>query len=518
MGVAVDFAAGAPAARPLPARPSLAPFVLAMFGTLAAMLAMLAIDQPAGAIAMPVLLVAAYVLWKLPLKVSTLGLLGLVVLFEGLEVPLGMGWESPLYPVARAFLTNLSAVTGIGALRAPLVDILTLGLWVMSLVRSKDKSWVSQTRSVRALDVALGVSAATVIGLDLLGVARGGNMAESFWQLRHLLLFPLRCALLLRALDGTLAELKAVAVLLIGVGVLKSLVGIYFLYGVVFPAGEYVEFTTSHTDTLLFVPLLAMFLNLLVERWSPRLFLRSMIWVPIVAFGMVCNDRRLAYVCLAFAMVATFALSGRTKFKRSVIRGALFVAPFVPFYVAAGWTSTGGRLFWAARLAKSVIYGDPNQGNQPDYRDLENLNVLFTWANNALLPYGFGHKMQVLFPLPDISTYFPSWEYHPHNQYLWILALAGPIGFSLIFMPQVLGLYLCTRAYKASTTLYERVAMLTGIATLIAFFCQVWGDMGTLSWTVTWMAALACAFGAKVALRTGAVAPPAAPRRDAFAV
>jgi hypothetical protein len=500
--VSATSAVDVPSGRPL------APFAFGTFSVLAAMVGLLYLDQPFAALAVPPAVAVGWLLlFRLPLKVSVVSLLALAALCEGLEAPLRYGWEAPLYPLARALLLNASAVTGVGFLRAPVLDLLTVALWVLSLLRSRDRRWLSQTPSVRALDLALAVSAGTVLSLDVLGALRGGNVGESLWQLRHLLLFPVRTALLIRALDGSARELKTVGLLLIAVGVVKALIGIWFLYGFVYPTGREVEFTTSHTDTLVFVPLLAMFFAQLVERFHPKLVWRGVLWVPIVFWGLVCNDRRLAYVCLLCACAATLALSPRTRFKKAMLKGLVCVSPFVPPYLAAGWNSSGGHFFWLAQLARSLVDGDPNQGNQADYRDLENLNVLFTWNNNRLLPYGFGHKMQTLFPLPDISTWFPTWEYHPHNQYLWLLAIGGPVGFTLLMLPQVLTIFLCARAYRASRELTERVAMLTGIAIIISFFCQVWGDMGTLSWTVTWMPALAGAFAAKLAARTGAVVP-----------
>jgi hypothetical protein len=385
-----------------------------------------------------------------------------------------------------------------GNLHAPLIDLLTLGLWAVAFMRHREGTWQSQTRSVRALDLSLAISAAAVISLEALGLLKDGNVSESLWQVRHLLLLPVRASLLMRALDGTEAELRTIARLLIALAVVKSLVGIYFLYGVVYPMGGDVEYTTSHTDTLLFVPVLAMFFNRLVERFSVRALLNGLPWFAIVALGLVCNDRRLAYVCLACAAVATLALTPSTRLKRALLRATLCVAPFMPPYLLAGWSSTGGHFFFVARLFRSLVAGDPNQGRQADYRDLENLNVLFTWKSNAIVPYGFGHKMQVLFPLPDISRWFPSWQYHPHNQYLWLLAIAGPVGFTLIVLPQIVTLYLATRAHRQSARLVERTALLTALAIVISFFCQVYGDMGSISWTVTWMAALAAAVAGKL--------------------
>lgn len=464
----------------------------------------LLIDQPLLAIVVPLLAVATWALFQAPLKVTATGVFLLAFFFEGLQLPLEHGWDAPFAGLARLYLNNLNQTTGIGALRVPLVDLLTVMLAIAAAVRRRDATYVSHAPSVKPLNYALLGSAVTVVLLDGLGTLQGGNFSESLWQLRHVLMFPLRTLLLLRAFDGSDKELKNLTRALIATAVAKSLVGIYYVHSFVRPNGYEIEFTTSHTDTLLFIPVLVLYFNLLVERVTWKLVLDGLVWLPIVLYGLVLNDRRLAYVCFAIALIATLVLSPATKFKRLVLRAAVIAAPFIPPYVLLGWSSQGGRLFWGARLVKSIIVGDPSQGSQPDYRDLENVNVLFSWANNAVIPFGFGHKMSSLFPLPDISFAMPTWEYHPHNQYLWMMAIAGPVGFTVMMLPQVITLYLCARTYQLADSLWARVWCLTGIGIVAAFFAQMYGDMGTLSWTPSWMAALAAALASKLAVRTGA--------------
>ncbi len=473
----------------------------------------LTLDQPLMAVAVPLIAAGAWALFQAPLKVTASGLFLLTFLFEGLQSPLDHGWEAPLMPVARLFLTNLNATIGVGFLRLPLVDLLTILLVGAAIVRRRDATYVSHAPTVRPLNYALFISAGAVVGLDVLGTLQGGNFNESLWQLRQTLMFPLRTVLLLRAFDGTDRELKNIARAIIVVAVFKALIGIYYVHSFIRPNGYEIEFTTSHTDTLLFIPLLALYFNLLVERVRWKLILDGLVWLPIVIYGLVLNDRRLAYVCLGIAVIATMALSPPTMFKRLLLRAAVIAAPFLPPYVLLGWSSTGGSLFWGARLVRSLIVGDPNQGAQPDYRDIENVNVLFAWANNALIPYGFGHKMGKLFELPDISSAMPTWEYHPHNQYLWFMAIGGPIGFTLMMLPHVVAIYLCARTYAVAKEddLWVRVWCLTGIGIVASFFCQMYGDMGTLSWTPSWMAALAAALASKLAVRTGAWPGPSQP-------
>jgi len=490
----------APSQRPVPAW-----LVGAFVATVAGTLVGLTLDQPLVAAVVPLIAAGAWAVFKLPLKVTATALLLSAAVFEGLQVPLEYEWSSPLTPLARLMLTNLNQITGIGVLRLPAIDMLTLALALAAVVKRRDAAFVSRTPGVRPLNVALLVSAVTVIGLYVLGGLQGGNLNESLWQLRHTLMFPLRALILLRAFDGTDAELKNLARLLIAAAVVKALIGIWYLHTWIKPYGREVEFTTSHTDTLLFVPVLALFFNMLVEKVRGRIVLDGLVWVPIVVYGMICNDRRLAYVSLGAAVIVTLLMSPPTAFKRLVLRGVVVSIPLLPPYLLLGWGSEGGALFAPVRIVKSLIVGDPVQGAQPDYRDLENVNVLYSWfSHGRVVPWGFGHEMIQFFPLPDISSALPTWLYHPHNQYLWLMAIGGPVGFTLMMLPQVVAVYLLARAYRVAEDFWVRVWCLTGIGILAAFFNQVYGDMGTLSWTPSWMAALAAALAAKLAMRTGA--------------
>jgi hypothetical protein len=462
-------------------------------------LAALTAENPLGAVAVPLAAISAWVLWRLPLKVSVMGLLFCVVFFEGLQATLVADYEVPvLSQIAKMLMYNVSTLTGVTPLRAPLLDIVTVVLFALSSVR-RDESWCSRKLMVRPLNTALWLMAAAIGVLFIIGQFNGGDFAESLWQMRHLLLFPIRTALLMRAFDGTKAELYAVSRVLVVAATLKALLGMWIAWGVASPAGLVAPYTTSHTDTLLFVPVLALAFSMFVERGFTAAVRSCGLWVPIVVWGMVLNDRRIAYVSLGAAMVAIVMMARPTPARAQLARFGLVATPL---YFLIGWNTAGTGFFHIVGVIKSLIYGE--RGDiLPDYREIENADVLYTWSRHKILPAGFGHKFDIFFPIPDISNWFSSWRYHPHNSYLWLFTLCGPIGVAAIMAPFVITLFLAGRVYRAASDPVHRVAALAAIATVIAVLNQAWGDMGTLSFTVIWMGALAAAFMSKLAIRTG---------------
>src|SRR5262245_49139233 len=97
----------------------------------------LALSQPLAAVGVPLLAGLAYALYRLPLKVSAIFLMALVFFSEGLENSLGNIWTAPGHDLAKLMMDNMSAWTGVGFLRAPLVDVLTLGLYAMASFRDR---------------------------------------------------------------------------------------------------------------------------------------------------------------------------------------------------------------------------------------------------------------------------------------------------------------------------------------------------------------------------------------------
>jgi len=467
------------------------------------------------AAALPVLACAVgMVLFRLPLRTSSLCLLFLVLVCDYLpERPFEGLWASPLAPLGRLLFLNLSTTTGIFFLRFSGVDAAVLmlflvGLW-RSVVKAEPGAFVG-TPSVRPLNFFLLLHFVTVVALCLWGLARGGNFNASLWQLRQLLLFPLMSGFFLHAISGRKEDLLLIARLLVTAALVKALKGIYFVHAVVRPLGAEVEFTTSHSDTLLFVPVLAMAVALVYEKARLKTLWHLPLWVPIVALGMKYNERRLAYVALAASLVVFFAMFSKSRLRRLTLQAALWLAPLAALYLAVGWKQhpfEAHPLWGPALLVKSLVKGDPQQLG-PDYRDMENFNLLYTWSENAFVPLGFGHRFEERIALPDISFVMPHYRYHPHNSVLWLWAIGGLFGFTALFLPLVVVVFLAARAFPLLQNPIERTALLTALSFVVSYLLQCWGDMATLSYFGSMGLALSLAVVSTLAVRSGAWPTP----------
>ena len=423
--------------------------------------------NPAIGLVVPIGLGAVWAVLRVPLKYSALGLLFLMWIADYLpEGPQSGLWQSPFYPIGQFLFLNLSAVTGISALHVPGLDVTVLTLLGVGLYRKITRSTIdAKAPSVRTLSVLLVVQFATVVVLDAWGVSQGGDFNESLWQLRQLLLLPIFTFFFLYAIPGTAADLRLIAKVAIVAACIKSVIGVYFLHVIAYRSGTIVEFTTSHSDTLLFVPLLAMQIAWMFERPGRRTFRDGLKWVPIVWWG-----------------------------------------PIIVLYIGAGWDSNN-PVFGGAQLVKSLIKGDQQQAGA-DYRDIENFDVLYTWTEYPIIPMGFGHKFQEPVKLPDISFVMPTYQFHPHNTILWMWTIGGVFGFFGLFCTLVVGVFLAARIYRTTRVPIERVAALTAICMIICHLNQCFGDMGTRTYFGSMGCALALAVVSKLAVRVGAWPAP----------
>lgn len=461
--------------------------------------------NPAAALFPVVVAAAAWAMWSLPVRLTGLATVFLLLVAEyPPEGPYSGHWQSPFYLLGKVLFTNLSTLTGVGLLRLPLIDMIFLGLLGLRAWRKSHGSTLDavEVGPVKPLNRSLLVSLGAVVALSALGTATGGSFNEGLWQLRHLLLFPLVAFLFIACLKGTEQELKTIGKIFVWSALVKALCGIYFVYFVLRPSGGYAEFTTSHSDTMLFVPVVAGYIAYFFEKPRWNVIRGALVWLPIVLLGMKLNDRRLAYVSLGMSVVMIYALQPNTWLKKKLFQLFLVSLPFAALYLSVGW-NRGEKIFQGAQIVRSLVEGDPTAAGA-DYRDIENADVIHTWATHAFVPLGFGHKFHEPVKLPDISFAMPTYQYHPHNQFLWMWTIGGLFGFTLMFAPWVVALLLAARAHRFLRRPWERMAALTVIVFIITYLNQVFGDMGTRSHFGSVLGGLAVAVAAKLAVRSGA--------------
>jgi len=451
----------------------------------------------------PLLLIGLCVLlWRAPLRI-----IAVVTLFVGLALDADTAgtkdkWSYALEPLRVLFFENLKKVIPVDALKLSVLDLLVamiVGLLIYRRAGRRDRDGYG-VASVNWLRLSLVLSLTGMAGALAWGMARGGLFQQAYWQLRQPLYVPVLALLFLAAFkDERDVRLAGAAVVL--AAVYKSLVCIFFYEFIAREFNYKPPYVTSHTDSALFT--VAIMIALIA--WHEKMSFRTRLWllasVPIVVLGIYTNNRRLAWVELAFSFIAAYALTPWTFVKRTLTRLLVFGVLLLPLYLAAGWNSTSS-FFRPVQTLRSIVDADVDRSSLT--REVENYNLIVTLKSNPLLGTGLGHEYDEFTKGDDISVAFPQYRYIPHNSVLGLLAFGGVLFFTLMWLPIPIGIYLAVRTYRAARTPLSRTAALSVVTALIAYEGQGWGDMGIQSWATSFLAAAALAVVGQLAPAVGA--------------
>jgi hypothetical protein len=156
------------------------------------------------------------------------------------------------------------------------------------------------------------------------------------------------------------------------------------------------------------------------------------------------------------------------------------VSPVILAYVLAGWWLPS-RVFGPVHFIRSLVVETRTDGSLDRstlYRDAENYNLVYTFRSNPLLGTGFGHPFGQAAQLDDISGSFKEFAYLPHNSVLGLWAFTGAAGFTGIFAPLVIALFLAARAHACAVAPAHAIAATSSMACIGAYVLHMWGDIG----------------------------------------
>jgi hypothetical protein len=387
-----------------------------------------------------------------------------------------------------ALLENLNKQIDLAFLRFSFAD-LVVTILLFSLVARGQRQFGN-----RPMAGTLFLSLAALVGLEVLGLQRGGDFRNSLWQVHQPIYLPALGLLFLLTLEPR--DHVRLGVLLFSAGAIKAFSALYFRLEICQPKGLHPPYAGTHSDSVLYAFAAFAALALWHERrtWGSVWFCLGAL--PILGMGMYLNERRLAYVALTAALGLLIAVVPRSRLKSALFTAVLLSLPVIGAYAAAGWNSQSG-IFRPVQIAKAVLTSKGDSSAQT--RDIENYNLLKTLRADPLLGQGFGRPYLELVKADDISVWFPQYRYIPHNSFLGLWAFGGLVGFSAFWAPLVAGAYLAARAYRLSRASLDRAVALTALGVLLTYAIQAWGDMGLQSWLATTLVAMAVAVAANLA-------------------
>ncbi len=441
------------------------------------------------------------VVWTQPLRRTLLPVVFLhCVIFEP-PYASGTFFTSVMEPAFRYANRRLSTQTGISILAfsaQELIYLALLTLMCIRVLRGRRLDSVGRSPSANVLFVALAVSLCTVASLEIWGLVTGGNFKATLFQIRSVLWLPLWAMLLSFSFRDS-RDFRVLGLTITFAAVLKVAVGLYFVSKDAWDVGIAPAYMTSHEDSVLYVSLIVIWIAAWLHEGSWQRLLGATAIVSWMVMAVVVNDRRLAYVNLAGSLLAYYPLlGGRTK--RKIKLGLILAAPLLAVYLFLARTHSEGIFGPGSVLMGIAKTADPST----QWRVLENQNLIYTIRENRLFGAGFGKEWLEVIKLPDVSIAFKEYRLIGHNSVLWLLGVAGTLGFALIWMPIVVCVYLATRSYHFAATPRQRTAAVAVVVITVCYVSQAWGDIGLGSSLSTLLMALALALAGKLARETGA--------------
>lgn len=452
-----------------------------------------------AAVAPTLAFLVVLVLWKIPLRYSMYTVIFLIMTVDTPAEPFASGlWKSPLQPIALFLMSQLKNMLPSGALVMTGFELFVWGVLLVNGWRRARGSLLDRDDYVplpRPVIIGSWLYVSAMLLASVLGLAAGGQFRWLLWQVQRNVGLPVALFAFAAAFPSPRGYSTYMRLLAIAAHI-RAVLAVVLRFK--FPD---VEYTTSHSDSMLFATVTCYYLcrvNAGVSRGEAQRIVLSLI---VLIAGMIGNDRRLVWVQLAMALTFVALMTPRNRFKVKVARTVLTILPFALMYAAAGWNSHSG-VFAPVHMLRSVV--DSKSDLSSLWRDLENFNLVATFSKNPLTGTGFGIPYLLKTPMPDITNSYELEPYLPHNGVLGLWAYTGYVGYTMSSMFLLVGFFLAARASYRAPDREGKVMSLTTFCSILAYTLQCYGDLGIGSWVGICLVGPSMVFTGRLATDVGA--------------
>lgn len=455
-----------------------------------------------------VYLILLYAALRSPLRHSLMVMMFLALLLPNpFDTTPSDVWKAPFYLLGAVVFNHLNTVDrDFGPLSwcsFSGMDICIVTLGIIAMVRNATGSQIDRRGRVptpKPLVQLAYLSLAAPVYALVVGTVRSGDFHMALWQLDQVMHLPMLFLLFHAGLRGP-KDHPALAKVVLAAAGYKALLALYIIQFVPAPAYEVnktLSYATSHSDTMLFAGAFVLILSMLWERVGRRAQRIALWFIPLIAAGIIANNRRIAWVQVGLVFITVFVVSRDTPLKRRIRRTLWMLAPVGALYVFIGWES-GRSIFKPVQIMRSVI--DAQSDGSTMWRELENFDLISTIRSHPIFGTGYGHGYDEVVILPQVS--YSLERYVPHNSILGLWSFCGIIGYTALTLLWGVGVYLAMRSYYLATDRGHRATAMVAFGAVLIYLIQCWGDLGLGSWTGVFTVAPALAVSGKLAQATG---------------
>lgn len=288
-----------------------------------------------------------------------------------------------------------------------------------------------------SLMLPVGLYMAMVLIGELHGIATGGNITTSLWELRGQIYMLVAYVLACNLVKSRSSVTTLIWILLFGAG-FRAIEGTirYFIYY----RGHVLQVIDVFPhDQAFFFNAFITFTAILFLYKGPRKMMRvALCLLPFVLFIDLAIDRRAAVAALGaglllLLMVTAVVNPARRRLSVSIL--VLLALAFPPYYLK--YQNSYGTIAEPARAIASKFHPDPRDASSNQYRVDESFDIMSTMKSstvNSIIGYGYGKPMLTPRVLANISVYYVFWNIMPHNSILWVWMRIGTIGYLLLWL------------------------------------------------------------------------------------
>jgi len=376
-------------------------------------------------------------------------------------------WSTFLEPVGDFLFRNLP-------IKIPPIDFVILAI-LLAAFRSPG----ARANRARTFDRTVYVCFASLLLPISWGLITDGDPRQVFWQMHQLMMVPLLTLVFSWALRMP-RDLHGLGQAVVAAALYRALMAVIFRFVIVPDLPEKPPHMTTHSDTMLFVLGLVIFVSRFLEKRTLKDFALLVGLGGFLALAILVNNRRLAYVSFAVSIAVMYVLFPSGRAKRVVNYALLAAIPLLAIYLAVGWES-GSTVFKPARSI-ATMFGQ-NEDTSSETRNIENFNLIQTWKHNPILGTGWGHEYDEVNVAYSIAEAFPQYRYIPHNSALGLWAFTGLVGATGVWSIFSIGIFFAARTYRAAKKADHRTAAAAAACMILVYVIQAYGDMGFASWT-----------------------------------
>lgn len=401
-------------------------------------------------------------------------------------------WTSPVDEVGDFFFATIgTSVEYVPIPMAPMMicPLILMTRSVLGRTGAGLKRRTDLLATPRLYGTALVLAAGAICLTVLYGVGTGGNPQQVYYQIFGMVIALSFAATVARV--GTPKLAASVWTVVLFVGIYRAALALFVYFAHARDLDETPLYLTTHADSIVWTLGIVYLASNLLERADRASKLMAATLGPLLCFAVVVNNRRLAWVMVGAAVAyVVWTLVGVGRRRISDI--AVYLAPLVGTYLAAGWVSPPSKYFAPVQSLKSVFSGDDRSSQT---RNIEDFNLLFTARTTFPLPSGFGKPYVELVVADDISAFFEQYQYLPHNTILGLMFMLGPVGLALVIAPLALGVHAAHRVRCVAREPKIRTQTAMTLTAWVSFLAFAWGDLGFFTPQPTALVGIAAGLG-----------------------